>query len=89
MSLLQSLGLPYEMMEMILFKSVVAFYARHRAVSLWPRADVMSLITVGSVCSQWCNIVIGSKRNRWKIHELINNTKVIIMWSIIIVALTN
>jgi hypothetical protein len=31
MFLLQAFGLPYEMIEMILLKSVAAFYARHRA----------------------------------------------------------
>ncbi len=75
---LQSLGLPYEMKELILFKGVVAYYARRRAVSLWPRADVMSLITVGSVCSEWRNIVIGSRRIHRKFHYLMNNAKVIV-----------
>jgi hypothetical protein len=74
--LLQSFGLPYEVIEMILVKSVVAFYARHRAVSLWPRADVTSLTTVGSVCSQWCNIVNGSKRSHRIILHLFNKTQV-------------
>jgi hypothetical protein len=65
-----------KVIEVILHKSVAAFYARFRAVSLWPRADVTSLITVGSVCSQWCNIVNGSKRSRRKIRNLFNKTQV-------------
>jgi hypothetical protein len=76
MSLLQSLGLPHELIEMILHKSVAAFYARHRAVSLWPRADVTSLVTVSSVCSQWCNIVNDPQRGHRKIRDLLSNTQV-------------
>jgi hypothetical protein len=76
MSLLQSFRLPCEMIEIILHKSVAAFYARCRAVSLWPRADVTSFITVGSVCSHWSNIVNGSKRSRRKIRNLFNKTQV-------------
>jgi hypothetical protein len=60
------------MIRMIVLKGVVALYARHRAEGLWPRADVMSLNTICSVCSHWCNMVIGSKRSRWKIQYLLD-----------------
>jgi hypothetical protein len=72
--------MPYEMIEMILLKSVAAFHARFRVVSLWPRADVMSLVTVGSVCSHWCSIVNNSQRCRRKIHNFFSDTQVMLYY---------
>jgi hypothetical protein len=84
----QSLGLPYEVIEMIVQKGVAAVYAQHRAVSPWPRADVTSLITIGSVGSYWYNIVFSSKLIRRTIHYCVNKSKVIshyvLFWHIII-----
>lgn len=77
--LLQSIVLPYEMIELILMKAVVAFYAGHR-VHLFPRADVISMVVVSSVCSEWCATVTGSRRSRLKTSNVLRNLKVILFY---------
>lgn len=69
----QSSVLPYEMIELIVIKAVAALYAYHR-IRLLPRADVLSLITVSSVCSEWCSIALGTKRSQ--ISFVLKNTGV-------------
>jgi hypothetical protein len=63
------------MIELLIIKAIVGLYARHR-VHLQPRADVISLVTVSSVCSEWRAIISGSRRNRQKIKNILMKTKV-------------
>jgi hypothetical protein len=50
---LQRMNFPYEIMELVLTKAFVELYASH-CVRLMPRADVISLTSVSSVCAEWC-----------------------------------
>lgn len=60
---------------MVLVKAVGALYVRHRG-HIKPRADVISLVTVRSVCSDWC-AVIGSERSRLTLSRALRLTKVL------------
>jgi hypothetical protein len=72
----QMFGLPLEVIEMVLMKAVIGLHARHR-VHLLPRADVVSVVTVSSVCLGWCAVVSGSRRCRREMREFLRNSKVI------------
>jgi hypothetical protein len=63
------------MIELLIIKAIVGLYAHHR-VHLQPRADVISFVTVGSVCSKWRAFLVGSRRNRQKIKNILVKTKV-------------
>ena len=75
MIVFQSSVLPREMIELILTKAVVGLCDRHR-VHLEPRADVMSVVTVSSVCSEWCWIINRSRRSRVNISKILKTRKV-------------
>ena len=67
--------LPLEMTEVILTKAVVGLCGHHR-VHLEPRADVMSVVTVSSVCREWCWIINSYRRNREKINNILQKARV-------------
>lgn len=66
--------LPSEMIELILIKAAAFLYARHR-MHLLLRADVISLVTICSVCCEWCTII--TKRHLIKLRHLFRNKQVI------------
>lgn len=67
---------PSEIAEMILTKVIIALNINHR-IHLLPRGDVIALVTVSSVCSEWYAIMFRSKRSRRKIRNLVRHSKVI------------
>jgi hypothetical protein len=58
--------LPHEVLEMIAMKAVIALFAIYR-VRLLPRADVLSLVTICSVCREWYAVFSTRSYNRRKL----------------------
>ena len=71
----QASVLHYKILEVILIKAIVRLHVRHR-VHLQPRADVFSVVTVSSVCKEWCWIINGSRRSRMKIKKIVQKARV-------------
>ena len=65
--------LPLEVKEMLLMKTIAALYKFLR-VRLMPRADVISLITMVTVCFEWYVIITGRKFNLHQLRQMLRTT---------------
>lgn len=63
------------MMEIILIRATVDMYMR-QLVCLRSLGDVVSLVTVNSVCTEWYNIIGRSKHSRKIIRKTLRKSKV-------------
>jgi hypothetical protein len=58
--------LPHEVLEMIAMKAVISLFAIYR-VRLQPRADVLSLVTICSLCHEWYAVFSTRSYSRRKL----------------------